>query len=194
MINSYEIGFDDNLGNSLKSFFKDKLVYHYCSRCKRKTKHQQEDLGVMVSPNILSFSLKRFDEKAEVCSDRFSYPIRIEFMGNFSEDYQPSYELFAVIANRGNNLHGIMDNHRNIKKNQYVTIVKRENGEIFEFDPSADAPKQLQGDDDILKERTTAEMLFYREVPRETREASQSSNTSSESSEDPPKESNNSDE
>jgi len=81
---------------------------------------------------------------------------------------------------------GIRDKDKKLKNNQYVTIVKRENGDIFEFDPNADAPKQLQGDDDILNYRRTAELLFYREVPRETgaqgEQSSQSSNTSSESS------------
>lgn len=101
MINSFEIGFDDTLGNSLKKYFEDRTIKHYCKRCKKETRHGQEDLGVMVSSSILSFSLKRFDDRADKNRDRFMYPICIEFMGQFSEDYQPYYELFAVIANRG---------------------------------------------------------------------------------------------
>ena len=107
-------------------------------------------------------------------------------MNQFSEDYQPSYELFAVIANKGEDLVGNKDKDNKPKNNKYVTIIKRENGDIFEFDANADAPKQLEGDDDMLRERRTAELLFYREVPRETRDqgeqSSQSSNTSSEPS------------
>ena len=35
MINSFEIGFDDTLGNSLKKYFEDRTIKHYCKRCKR---------------------------------------------------------------------------------------------------------------------------------------------------------------
>lgn len=65
MINSYEIGFDDTLGNSLKKYFEDRIVKHYCKRCKKWTDHEQEDMGVMVSSSILSFSLKRFDDNVD---------------------------------------------------------------------------------------------------------------------------------
>lgn len=93
-------------------------------------------MSLVVSPAILSFAVKRYnDTKKNNCS--FRYPILIDFMDKFSNQYQPNYELFAVVANRGQQLIG-MDS-----KSQYVTLVRKENGDVYEYDPEAEAPKKL---------------------------------------------------
>lgn len=60
-------------------------------------------------------------------------------MKKFSSEYQPTYELFAVITNRGKSL------YKRENGNNYVTIIKRENGDVIEFDPDAEGPKKLSG-------------------------------------------------
>lgn len=102
-INSFEIEFNNSLGEALTKYFEDKQVLNFCEKCCRETKHEQEDLELMISSTILSFSLPRFND-LERNKARFCYPKVIEFMNRFSSDYQPSYELFAVIANRGDSL------------------------------------------------------------------------------------------
>ena len=119
---------------------------HFCEKCQKKTKHDQEDLEIMVSPPVLAFSLPRFPEDIEIDDYFFNYPKEINFMNRYSKQYQPVYELFAVIAFRGDFL---VYKHKN-KKHNYVTIIKRENGDIIEFDPSADEPKKLEGMQDML--------------------------------------------
>ena len=54
----------------------------------------------MVSSSILTFKLPRIE-----LIDRedffFNYPSKIDYMNKYSNQYQPVYELFAVIAFRG---------------------------------------------------------------------------------------------
>jgi len=122
---------------------------------------------MMISSSILSFSIQRFDP-VDRKKDIFRYPQKISFMGSFSTDYEPEYELFAVIANRGNSL------YKGEEHNNYVTIVKRENGEAIEFDPEADGPKKLTDPSLMLKEQSTVEMLFYKEIIDESKDSASS--------------------
>lgn len=108
-------------------------------------------------PVILTISVPRLDGTRRY-DNKLYYPITINFMDRFSKVYAPVYELFAVIVFRGNALLSKRD------KANYVAIIKRHNGDVIEFDPAAEGPKVLSGDNDLLKERRTVEMLFYREV------------------------------
>ena len=135
-INTIALPFRDNLGAALTEYFEDKEFQQKCKKCGKKTTHYREDISLMVPSSILSFSLPRFN-LIDRNQKSFRYPIKIDFMSQFSSEYQPSYELFAVIANRGETL------YKQETGNHYVTIVKRENGDVIEFDPGADGPKML---------------------------------------------------
>ena len=57
-------------------------------------------MSLVVSPAILSFTVTRYNGIVRKNSS-FRYPILIDFMDKFSKQYQPNYELFAVVVNRG---------------------------------------------------------------------------------------------
>ena len=124
-------------------------------------------MSLVVSPAILSFTVTRYND-IERDNSSFRYPILIDFMDQFSNQYQPNYELFAVVANRGQDLITKDSN------SQYVTLVKKENGEVYEYDPEAEAPKKLADPKLILNEQKSVEMLFYREVECRSQENSES--------------------
>ena len=126
----------ESLGASILDYFNDKRIKLKCKKCGTLTSHEEEEKSLMISSTVLSFSIQRFDT-IDRKEDKFNYPQRINFMGNFSSEYQPTYELFAIIVNRGISLYK-REEHKN-----YVTIVKRENGEVIEFDPEAGSPKKL---------------------------------------------------
>lgn len=156
-----ELDLEDSFGTALNNYFADRNVKSYCEVCGKETTHELDDRKMVVMSNILSFSVPRFDV-IDRYTDKFNYPRRIEHMNQYSSEFVPNYELFAVIANRGQTLQ-----HRrypfNKDKNHYVTIVKRENGDVIEFDPLADAPVKLSDPMQILKEEETVEILFYKE-------------------------------
>lgn len=95
----------------------------------------------------------------------------------------PNYELFAVIANRGKNIRHMREPYTEVKdNNHYITIVKRDNGDVIEFDPKADGPKKLPDPNDILEEKDTVEMLFYKEKVFYSMDANETNKSASSSS------------
>ena len=54
-----------------------------------------------------------------------------------------------------------------------MTLVRKDNGDVYEYDPEAEAPKKLSDPKLILNEQKSVEMLFYREVQCKSQENSE---------------------
>lgn len=158
---TFQLELDDFLGNALDQYFGDSEETRDCKVCGEVTCHEIKERSALVLPSIMSFSVPRFDVVTRQ-NKSLHYPDKIEFMDQYSTDFMPSYELIAVIVNRGDEIHTNKLSNK-VDKNHYVTIVKRENGDVIEFDPQADGPKKLSNPKAMLNETRNVEMLFYKE-------------------------------